>query len=658
MSKICIFAGTKEGHELVNFLSGTSVNVTACVATEYGETLLSAADNLTVSAKRLNEEEMVNLFNTEKYDMVLDATHPYADIVTKNIKKACDETDTVYQRVLRSASEIANEDVYVADIASAVEFLNTTEGNILLTTGSKELMKYIELKDFTERAYARVLPMDASLVECEKAGLKPSHIIAMQGPFSYDMNLAMLKFINAAYLVTKDGGSTGGFAEKAAAAKAMGAKLVVIGRPMEETGLSLSEAIDMLCEKYSLTKTLEVSVVGLGPGSDAAMTEEVKAAIADADALIGAKRMLEAFSGKPVFDAIAPNAISDAIHNHKEYRKFTVVMSGDTGFFSGTKKLLPLLSDCKVKVLPGLSSLSYLSARLGINYDDVKLTSLHGRDTDIVPVVKANAKVFSLIGGQRGINEMCEKLTAAGLGNARVSIGERLSYPDERITTGLASELASGEYSPLCVAFIENDNPDAIVTHGLPDEVFQRKEEAGKVVPMTKSEVRSVCLSKLQLKKNSVCWDIGAGSGSVSIEMALQASEGEVYAIERNEDAVELLHENKAKLRANNMTIVSGLAPQACEDLPAPSHVFIGGSAGNMKEIISLILSKNPNARIVATAIALETTAELTNCLKEFNFKETEVVSMQVSRDRKAGPYHLMTAINPINIFTMQAGGK
>ena len=173
---------------------------------------------------------------------------------------------------------------------------------------------------------------------------------------------------------------------------------------------------------------------------------------------------------------------------------------------------------------------------------------------------------------------------------------------------------------------------------------------------MTKSEVRSVCLSKLALTEHAVCWDVGAGSGSVAIEMALKATGGEVFAIERKDTAVELLRENTRRFGLHNLTIVPGLAPEVCRELPAPTHVFIGGSAGNMRQILAEILTKNPNARIVATAVTLESVAELTQCVKDIPFATTEVVSMTVARDRKAGPYHLMMGQNPIFIFTMQGG--
>ena len=210
-------------------------------------------------------------------------------------------------------------------------------------------------------------------------------------------------------------------------------------------------------------------------------------------------------------------------------------------------------------------------------------------------------------------------------------------------------------FDKLSVALIENDHPDAIVTHGLPDEAFLRSLEPGKLVPMTKSEVRSVCLSKLQLTQDAVCWDVGAGTGSVSIEMAIQASRGRVYAIEKNEQALALLQENKTRFSQENLDIVPGAAPQACEALPAPTHVFLGGTSGNLPEILALILHKNPHARIVATAVTLESAAALTGCMK--NFKSADCISMQVSKASAAGSYHLMKAQNPVWIFTLQNGG-
>lgn len=659
MCKICIFAGTTEARWLVELLSTQPVAVTACVATEYGETLLPEANNVTVRSGRIPVGEIIEMLSETKFDLVIDATHPYAASITESVARACAETGTEYLRLLREESDKVSGVQYASSAEDAAAFLSKTDGNILLTTGSKDLKTYSRIKDFTARVYARVLPLDASLTLCREAGVQPSHILAMQGPFSEKMDTAMLRAVSAKWLVTKDGGEAGGFPAKVAAARKAGADVLVIGRPKQREGKSFSQVLEILERRFGFKFPQSVQIVGIGPGSRDAMTQEVRRAIEETDCLIGARRMLDAArGGQKTFAAIAPQEIADFLRAHREYRRCVVVMSGDTGFFSGTKKLLPLLSGCEVRVLPGLSSLSYLCAMLQTSYEDVHVVSLHGRAHDIAADVRAHARVFALVGGEHGVNDLCRTLTENGLGTVTVSVGERLSYEDETITTGTAEELQSKAFAPLSAVLIENDYPDAVVTHGLPDEAFLRGAGEVGVVPMTKSEVRAIALSKLRLTERAVCCDIGAGTGSVAIEMALQAKRGHVYAVERRIDAVELLKKNQAAFHVENLTVVSGTAPEACRDLPAPTHAFIGGSAGNLRDIVSMLLAKNPHVRIVATAISLESVAELTACMKDFAFTEAEAVSVQIARGKKAGPYNLMTGQNPVYIFTMQSEEK
>lgn len=668
--KICVFAGTTEGRKLAEYLSTQPAHLTVCVATEYGEILLPSSGNVKILTGRLSQEEMQHLLEEQKFSLVIDATHPYAKEATEHIAGACQGTKTEYLRLLREAfysSFDAGETdgtVFVPDVEHAVAYLKETKGTILLTSGSKELEKWKQLPHFSERVYARVLPAEASLLACKEAGLLPSHLIAMQGPFSEEMNLALLHMCSASWLVTKDGGKAGGFLEKEKAAKKAGAGFLVIGRPEQKEGCSYAETMAYLEEHFGFARKRQVRIVGIGPGSRNGMTQEALEAVRQADVLIGAERMRKsavlaagaAFFSLSQYDAIVPEKIADYIFSHPEYARFTVVMSGDTGFYSGTKKLLPLLSGCEVTVFPGISSLVYLCARQKTSYEDVVTVSVHGRRESIVPKVRANRRVFVLSGGEDGVNRLCRQLTEAGLGEARVTVGERLSYPEEKITVGTARKLQEGRYDSLSAVLIEQEKLDTVVTHGLPDALFQRGSGMDGVVPMTKQEVRAVALSKLALTKDAVCWDIGAGTGSVAIEMALQAEEGEVYAIEKKPEATVLLEENKTRFFVENLTIVSGTAPEACSRLPAPTHVFIGGSGGHMREIIRLVLEKNPQARITAAAISLESAAELTSCLTELPELSAEVVSVQIARDKKAGPYHLMTGQNPIYLFTMQKG--
>ena len=658
MYKICVFAGTTEGRKLVEFLTAQPVQVTACAATEYGGDLLPEGENLTVFSHRMSREEMAHLMEESRFNLVIDATHPYADAVTEHIAAACMETETEYLRLLRGCGDLPEYAVFVEDVSKAVAYLNDTSGNILLTTGSKQLGDFAALHDFSSRVYARVLPMQTSLDACHEAGVPASHIIAMQGPFSKDINVAMLRGVQGKFLVTKDSGDVGGFEEKADAAKEAGATLVVIGRPPQREGLNYSEVIGFLNRKFGFVRKTKVFVVGIGLGNPDTMTVRGRRIIEQAQCLIGAARMLQSVCcpGQVLYEAIAPDKIACWIDNHPEMERVAVLMSGDTGFFSGTKKLLPLLKNCEVEVLPGISSLSYLCSRLGTSYEDVTTVSLHGREHNIFAELRKNRRVFVLVGGENGAGKLCTRLTQGGFGDVLVYVGEQLSYPEERVVSGTAEELAKQFFHPLSAVLLERWGENSTVTHGLPDELFQRGSGEHGIVPMTKSEVRSICLSKLQLKRDSICWDIGAGTGSVAIEMALQCDAGQVYAVEYKGAALDLMQENQSRLGVENLTVVPGKAPDVCGELPAPSHVFVGGSGGNLREILELAVRKNPSVCIVATAIAMETVAELTQCMKSFDWAEKEIVTLNVSKDRQVGAYHLMTAQNPITIFALQAG--
>lgn len=649
MNEICIFAGTSEGRELTELLCRQGLRVYACVATEYGETLLEEGENRTVSAGRLDRAQMEALFSQRKFDCVVDATHPYAALVTENLRTACAATGTEYLRLLRRESPLPENCVYAENAAQAAQKLGEIPGNVLLTTGSKELSVFGALPDFAQRCYARVLPVEESIHACREAGLPASHIYAMQGPFSLEMNLAQLHSCNASVLVTKEAGAKGGFPEKAQAAAQAGVTLLVIGRPAQAEGMDFPHMAALLAQRYGFSPVPAVAVVGMGPGGRDNRTLAADLALREADCLIGAKRMLEdtAQPGQLCLEAIAPEEIRTAIFSHPECRRFAVVLSGDVGFYSGARKLLPLLRDCKTELFPGISSLTMLCARLGVSYEDAVCVSLHGRQIGIAAVLARAPKVFVLVGGEDGMGKLCRHLVEFGLGDVNVSVGERLGYPEEKLTQGTAAQLAACHFHSLSVALMTHEVTRPL-TPGWKDEVFRREQR----VPMTKRDIRAAALARLELQPDSLCWDIGAGTGSVSIEMAAQCHRGRVYAIEKKPEALALLEENRHLHHADNVLPVSGTAPEDCRELPAPTHVFIGGSGGNIETIIQLAREKNPGVRIVATAIALETVAELSR------IPGGAVTCLTAAQGKPTGDYTLMQGQNPVYIFTFQGDGQ
>lgn len=654
MCKICVFAGTAEGRRLVEQICGRGIVVVACAATEYGGELLSGQADVRVHVGRMNESEMAAFFAQEGFALVVDATHPYADMATENIRRACEQEKIEYMRLSRGSDAAFGDGVFVPDVAACVAFLQETEGPILLTTGSKELPAFCADEALRRRIYARVLPVHSSLEVCASCGLTPERIFAMQGPFGEEMNLAMLRVAHARFLVTKDTGDAGGYAAKIRAAERAGVQAVIIGRPPQVDGISIEEAVRELEERFPLTDVSKrVILIGAGMGDSDSRTLAAERALREADCLIGSRRMLESVdgAGKIVREAIAAEDIARIVRGENA-RCFAVLLSGDPGFYSGAKRLLSALKGTAVEVLPGIGSLQYLCAKLCVPWENVYCLSLHGRDGDIVGAVRTHEATFALLGGNGGARRALERLCATGMGGLRAVIGECLAAASERIVKGSVQELASMDYDALSVLLVENPHAGkCVVTHGLPDDAFERDD-----APMTKSEIRSVALSKLQLTRMATVYDIGSGSGSVTVEAALLAKRGRVYAVEMRESALALTRRNVEKFALRNVEVIEGEAPEALADLPAPTHAFIGGSAGRLRAIIDALLEKNPAVHIVATAVTLESVAELTQIVKQF--ASSDIVEVSIAKPRRLGRYRLMTAQNPVYIFTMSNGGN
>ncbi len=655
MYKAIVFAGTTEGYALCEFLAENRVSVYACAATEYGGSLLQENEFLHVSAGRLKTEDMEELFRKENPEIVLDATHPYAAEVTKNIRTACESAGVLYQRILRPEGEKNSEAIYVESTEEAAAFLSGTEGNIFLTTGSKELAKFTGIPDYKERLFARVLSVPSVIRSCAELGIEGKHLIGMQGPFSAEINEAMLRQFQCSYLVTKDTGLAGGFPEKMEACQRCGVTPVIIGRPLKEEGLSLQDARVFLSKMFGFTLSQKISLVGIGMGAEKTLTLEGKKALNEAELLIGAKRMTEAVQkpGQMVLHEYRSEKIVEYIREHPKYRTVAIALSGDVGFYSGAKKLIDQL-DGNVEVICGISSVVYFMSKIGLSWDDAKIVSAHGRNCNLISLIRHNPKVFSILGTEDGVAVLASRLVYYGMGDVTLYVGENLSYENEKIFHDKAANLTEYRGDALSVVTACNEKATPLsAVHGISDGEFLR----GKA-PMTKEEVRTVSLSKLRLSEDSVCYDVGAGTGSVSVEMALRAWMGQVYAIEKKEDALALLKENKKKFAVDNLVIIPGVAPEAMTELPAPTHAFIGGSSGNMQDIINLLLEKNPKVRIVINCITLETVTEAMNAIRDFGLEDVDIVQLAAARSKSIGRYHMMMGENPIYIISCSGRGE
>ncbi len=388
---------------------------------------------------------------------------------------------------------------------------------------------------------------------------------------------------------------------------------------------------------------MRVDLIGIGMDGCRTLTKEASDAIRQADVLIGAKRMLDTVptDDRKRFCAYETDKIAAFLQSCGMSRA-AVLLSGDVGFFSGARLLRDALTEHDVRMLPGISSPVYFCARLAIPWESVYVVNLHGTVGNIAVHVRMHHRTFFLLGGQMTAAVVCRNLHEYGLGSVRIMVGERLGYPEENIILGTADKLLSLETDRLCVLIAENPDYLRYLPSCIPDREFLRSD-----VPMTKSAVRGAAVSSLHIAKEATCWDIGCGTGSVSVEMAFCCPEGRVCAVDKNETAVSLTKENARHFSCDHIRVLHGEAPAVLHDLPTPNCVFIGGTGGVLSPVFEMIFKANPSAAIAVTAVTLETLYEAQSAFQRYD-GHYEITQLSVSPLRKIGSHTMFQAQNPV----------
>lgn len=395
---------------------------------------------------------------------------------------------------------------------------------------------------------------------------------------------------------------------------------------------------------------MNVTLIGMGSGQPENLTLQGLAALRQADLILGARRLLAVLPAGCTENRAAayrPDEVAELLQTSGA-ENAVLVYSGDTGFYSGASSMMEKLEalGVRARVLPGLSSIQLLAAALGRPWQGWNLVSAHGRTCDPVAECMQGKPTFFLTGGSEDPATLCAQLAAEGFGDVQGVVGQCLGTPEEKLFRGSVKELAAGRFNSLSVLLVEAAEVLPRRAPGLPDEAFERGD-----VPMTKQEVRAAVLAKLAVRPEDILWDVGAGTGSVSVELALAAPRGRVYAVECRPEGCALIKANREKFRTRNLVLVEGLAPDALSDLPAPDAVFIGGSKGSLAAIVDAALDKNPDARICVSAIALESLSAAVAALTAQG-RTVQVSQIAVSRAKAVGGLHLMMAQNPIYLIT------
>ena len=457
-------------------LSDAGISHTVSVATKYGSDVMDDDGFADVIIGRMDHEAMKEYLlagDFRESDVVVDATHPYAEEVSANIRAATSERGCTLYRVSRSSDTSASDTFRRYDsMEEFATYIDKCEGNILLTTGTNTLKTYRDVVSAgtLARTFVRILPAKESLEICLDAGVESSHMIAMHGPFSHEMNRAVLVQYNISHMLTKDSGATGGFAEKISAAKELGVSVHVLERPCKEQDEGADiYGIYKLITGSEYTPKRRVRLIGTGPSGERLMTKQAVNALHAADAVFGAKSVTEHINAGRKYDMYRAGDIINVLEREKDIVTAAVLYSGDTGFYSGAKEAFGTFkawNGCDdVSIIPGVSSVSYLAAVTGESYDDAAVTSIHGKSSKteykrLAGMIKDNRKTYSLVSSSEDISKIAKILKDNGTG-AKIIVGRNLSTDDECIETLTVDEAEKYDRNgKITLLFINEDHAD------------------------------------------------------------------------------------------------------------------------------------------------------------------------------------------------------
>jgi len=396
----------------------------------------------------------------------------------------------------------------------------------------------------------------------------------------------------------------------------------------------------------------KVLVVGVGSEGPAGLPLVLQNRIAQADLLCGSERLLKHWAGLQVEKMIIRANIPELVERLRRRGEARVVVlaSGDPCFYGIAGTLLRYLPADELEIVPHVTSPQLAFARAGIPWSDAIFTSAHARPlAEVVGWARRAPKLGILTDHKHTPALIAEVLLKAGIEDCRAIVAENLGLPDERLTDTRLSALPGMEFSPLNVLLLIHD-PD-----WRPQPVFAPRPAEAYVHRrglITKAEVRTLILARLALSETDIAWDIGAGSGAVSIEMALLAWRGRVFAVEQDAENLAYLRENISRFGVLNVEVVAGSAPAALEGLPQPDAVFIGGSGGQMQGILDVVCRRlRPGGRIVLSVVTLENLNEAVSGLKARGFA-AEMTLVNVARSKSIADLTRFEALTPVFVVT------
>ncbi len=401
-----------------------------------------------------------------------------------------------------------------------------------------------------------------------------------------------------------------------------------------------------------------IHVIGVGNEGRESLTARALAIVQQAEVLAGGQRLLDFFpevQAERIRIGAKVDEVLAGLAARLGEKRIVVLATGDPNFFGITRALLRHVPRESVEILPNLSALQCAFAKAREPWDDAAFLSVHGRTMEHLPeLVRGKLKICLFTDETNSPAAIAQTLLRAGLDGYRAIVCENLGGPREQVTETTLAALTQMEVHPLntliLLATQESPEEGLVWAPGLPEEAFDRRKP--KLGLITKREIRVLSLARMQLRPTSVVWDIGAGSGSISIEAAKIAHRGQVFAVEKNADDVEIIRGNVARFRVPQVHVLHAKAPDGLDTLPDPDAVFIGGSGGAMREIVAVAAGRlRTGGQIVVNAITLDNLHEAVMALRDLEL-EHEAILVNIARSKLLLGMMSFEALNPVYIVT------
>ncbi len=626
MIKLIIFTATEDGAELVKRCSKDSRFMTDVFILGTNQFKIRSASNTMLFSDEFDPVSVAARIASVRPDFVIDAS-PEDSEISKDIKLISKTSRVRYVRMIGSELKPEHSCIYADNAKHAVRIVNRNKGNVLLTTGTSELPVYSDISAMEQRAFIRLMPDEKAISAAVAVGFSRDNIAVDSPPYTLDSVSELIRKFNIKYLITSENAQDILIKEEACLVN--NATLVVV-KNAEEDGLTV-EAVWSLITESAVKRN--ITIVGVGPGGSDYLCVGGAKAIEKCELLVGEERAIRSLelTGKEVKVFSSAREAYEQICSG-EATDICVAFNGDITLCDEAKELRELLEelDVEVRCIQGVSSVSYLASRLNISWDGIKVAGSSLSVEDMVTAASENRQLFILPEDGRILNDFFKSLVRNGLEKLRICVGSNLTYDDEKIVSGYPEELIKVKFPTLSTVYIENNSFGKPLSIGLNDKEFIR----GESVSMLTSEVRACVISKLELKSGSIVYAVGAGTGSVAVEVGFQLDHGIVYALEQRPSSLNILYSNIHKFNLHNVKVIEGDAKDTMLALPAPDAVYIGGTGGSLKRIIKELMEKGKPMRIVATAHTLENVFDLMRVFKDFSLEGLQICQVSVTKGK------------------------